>query len=107
VLANDLALLQASLASLAAQRRQKGSRAGRLADIIASQEKLITIEEQRVDTPPAAQARAGLGRGRAGAPARRNPPISFQLICLEPRLTNRVSLRWGYCKCGPINGQRC
>jgi hypothetical protein len=35
---------------------------------------------------------------------RRNHPISFQLICLESRLTNRASLRWGYCKCGPING---
>ena len=55
----------------------------------------------------AAQARAGLGRGCAGAPARRNPPISFQLICLKSRLTNRASLRWGYCKCGPINEQCC
>ena len=49
VLANDLALLQASLASFAARRRQKEAERARLAEIIASQEKLITIEEQRVE----------------------------------------------------------
>ena len=49
VLANDLALLRSSLASLAAQRRQKEAERARLTDVIASQEKLIEIDEQRVD----------------------------------------------------------
>jgi len=50
-------------------------------------------------------ARAGLGEAVGAPGARRNPSISFQLICLEPRLTNQASLRWEYWQCGSIHGQ--
>jgi hemolysin D len=49
VLSSDLALLASSLASFAAQRRQREAERDRLADMIESQEKMIAIEEQRVD----------------------------------------------------------
>ena len=48
VLEGDLSLLSASLASLEAQRRQKEAEGVRLSNTIASQEKLLAIEEQRL-----------------------------------------------------------
>ena len=48
VLAGDLASLQSSIASLAAQRLQKQAERTRLANTIASQEELLKIEDDRV-----------------------------------------------------------